>query len=282
MKKTLDELQAQREAQRRAEEPAGFVIDPASEGRYLLSDAAIQKTLSGLGHPRLIDDIRALSQNAGIEAPHILIDYKQPDMPASATIMNGQYTIVLNNKFIKSRSRESLNGVIGHELAHIKLGHLDNDASSYTPFENLVWMAAPKLWRLAWRRRESAADKQGALIAGGTEGLVDFFRDGIQQEKATRPSGIVSRIMNSRPVRFLKSISGDDHPTYEKRVKKLEQLTRTHPAELETAKSKLDAFQGKAGQQFAQAASRAALPSPSAPRSGPSAAAVFSPAPRMR
>ena len=274
---------ARQEAQRRAEEPVGFLIDPASEGRYPQSDAAVQKTLSDLGHPHLMDDLRALSQNAGVEVPRVLIDYKQPRLGAAMKI-NGQNTLVLNDELLKSTSRKNLNGVIGHELAHIKLGHLNNDDSSYTPFEKLVVMAEPKLWRLAWRRRESAADREGALIAGSVDGLVDFFRDRMREQKETRPPGIISAITNSRPMRFLRSMRKDDHPTYEKRVKKLKQFARQYPAELQASKSALDGLWGKAGQQFAQAAPRAERrsPPPAALKSSSSAPRAKLPRPAPR
>jgi heat shock protein HtpX len=161
--------------------------------------------------PELYRIVRALSQKAGLPMPKVyIIDAEQPN--AFATGRNPKHAAVaVTTGIMRLLSPEELQGVIGHELAHVKHrdilistiaatiagaisylaqmaqwamifgGHRSDDDEGGSPIAALIMMivgpiAALIVQMAISRSREYAADEGGAKIAGNPRYLASALK----------------------------------------------------------------------------------------------------------
>jgi heat shock protein HtpX len=161
--------------------------------------------------PDLYNIVRMLSQKAELPMPKVyMIDEEQPN--AFATGRNPEHAAVaVTTGIMRILSREELQGVIGHELAHVRHrdilistiaatiagaisylaqmaqwamifgGHRGDDDEGGSPVAAIVMMivgpiAAMIVQMAISRSREYAADKGGAEIAGNPRYLAGALR----------------------------------------------------------------------------------------------------------
>lgn len=156
--------------------------------------------------PELYAMVDRLRQNAGLPMPTVAIaPHQQPN--AFATGRDPEHAVVCATEgLLRMLSRDELEGVIAHELAHIKnrdmllqtisatmagaitslahfamfFGARDDDGNS-NPFAGLLMMllaplAAGLIQMAISRQREFKADAVGAQIAGRPNGLANALR----------------------------------------------------------------------------------------------------------
>jgi Zn-dependent protease with chaperone function len=252
---------------------SGFLID--LNGGDPQSEARAAKAFSGLGHPGLLDEIRLLAKNAGLpETPLVVIDTGREGGGAEAIKLYGQNTLVIHKGLLKQENAEELKGTIGHELAHMtaKEGWLFRAylkaylkvAGQLAAIKKpvLLKLLKPALLPLRWKQRrdETQADKRGAVIAGGVEGMISNYSGYLSPKQATPLSfsGITDRIKSSVMERLFSA-----HLTDKKRIKDLKRFAVRHAGEIQASKSRLDDLRGKMGGDF-EAASRPVAAKPSA------------------
>src|SRR5262252_3407446 len=135
---------------------------------YWFSDAIVLRMYNaqevGPGN-RLYETVRRLADRAGLPMPRC---YIIPEMSpnAFATGRNPQHAAVAATEgILRILTDEELEGVLDHELAHVK--HRDILISS---------IAATLIQAAISRSREYDADAGGSAIAGGPHGLVSALR----------------------------------------------------------------------------------------------------------
>jgi heat shock protein HtpX len=214
--------------------------------------------------PDLYSIVRMLSQKAEIPMPKVyIIDQEQPN--AFATGRNPKHAAVaVTTGIMRILSREELQGVIGHELAHVKHrdilvstiaatiagaisflaqmaqwamifgGHRGDDDEGGSPVAAFVMMivgpiAAMIIQMAISRSREYGADKGGAEIAGNPRYLAGALRKlHMASQKIhmdANPSTAHMFIVN--PLSgggILKLFS--THPPIEERIARLESMGR--------------------------------------------------------
>lgn len=213
--------------------------------------------------PDLYSIVRMLSQKAEIPMPKVyIIDQEQPN--AFATGRNPKHAAVaVTTGIMRILSREELQGVIGHELAHVKHrdilistiaatiagaisflaqmaqwamifgGHRGDDEEGGNPIAALIMMivgpiAAMIIQMAISRSREYVADEGGARIAGNPRYLSGALRKlHIASQKIpmdANPSTSHMFIVN--PLSgggILKLFS--THPPIEERISRLESMS---------------------------------------------------------
>jgi heat shock protein HtpX len=162
--------------------------------------------------PELYGSVRRLSQKAGLPMPKVYI-IPEEALNAFATGRNPEHGVVaVTEGILRALSREELEGVLAHELAHIKHrdiltgtivatiagaismlaqmahwallfggGRRDDSDEGGSPVVALVMMivapiAAMLVQMAISRTREYEADKGGAQIAGNPFGLVNALQ----------------------------------------------------------------------------------------------------------
>lgn len=214
--------------------------------------------------PELYSIVRRLAQKAGLPMPKVyIIDSEQPN--AFATGRSPKHGVVaVTTGIMKLLSREEIEGVIGHELAHIKnrdilistiaatiagaisylgqmamwaniFGGRHDDEEGGNPIVALVMMIiAPLIAMIVQlaisRAREYAADVDGAKIAGNPSYLANALR------KLHYASQAIP--MNANPgtahMFIVSPLSGKSliklfstHPPIEDRIARLEAMVRS-------------------------------------------------------
>jgi heat shock protein HtpX len=215
------------------------------------------QTVTAAQAPELFLMVDRLRQRAGLPMPTVAIaPHEQPN--AFATGRNPEHAVVcVTSGLMKLMSRDELEGVIAHELAHIKnrdmllqtvaatiagaigsLAHLafffggrDEDGNSH-PFAGLIAMivaplAAGLMQMAISRQREFKADAVGAEIAGRPQGLASALR---RLEAASRqiPMDVAPAAAPLAIVNPLAAFKGSGlsnlfstHPSTEERVARL-------------------------------------------------------------
>jgi heat shock protein HtpX len=209
---------------------------------------------------RLYHVVERLARRAGLPTPKV---YIIPDMSpnAFATGRNPQHAAVAATEgILRILSEDELDGVIAHELAHVKHrdilissvaatlaatimmvarfamffggGHRDDERGS-NPVALLATMllapiAAMLIQSAISRSREFAADAGGAAIAGGPHGLVKALRkiEGASRAVPMDANPATAHMFIIKPF----SLSGamslfSTHPPTEKRVEALMRLS---------------------------------------------------------
>lgn len=234
-------------------------------GSYFFSDKIVlgmyrAKPLSYDEAPQLHKMVERLRQNAGLPMPKIaVIPTRAPN--AFATGRNPQNAVVAVTQGITEfLNREELEGVIGHELAHVKnrdiltgtiaatmagaismisrmgaygsFGNSDNRRSSSggNILFALVGPIAAMLIQMAISRaREYEADKDGSKISGKPEALASALNKLSQFAKRTpirvNPSTAHLFIVNPLSGSGLMTLFST-HPPAEERIKKLLEMAR--------------------------------------------------------
>ena len=209
--------------------------------------------------PELHSMVRRLSQRAELPMPKVyLINQDQPN--AFATGRNPDHAAVaVTTGIMRILEREELEGVIGHELAHIKhrdiligtvaatvaaaisyLAHMaqwamifgGRDDDDGNPLVAIVMMivapiAAMLIQMAISRSREYAADAGGARIAGNPHHLASALQKlhmasqklPMKAEPATAHMFIVSPLSGGRMTKLFST-----HPPMEERVARLESI----------------------------------------------------------
>lgn len=213
--------------------------------------------------PELYRIVRILSQKAGIPMPKIyIIEADQPN--AFATGRNPKHAAVaVTTGIMRILSSEELQGVIGHELAHVKHrdilistiaatiagaisylaqmaqwamifgGHRGDDDEGGNPIAALIMMivgpiAAMIVQMAISRSREYAADEGGARIAGNPRYLSNALRKlhWASQKIPMDANPATSHMFIINPLSgggILKLFS--THPPIEERIARLESMS---------------------------------------------------------
>jgi len=212
--------------------------------------------------PQLYDIVRRLTQKAGMPMPRVyIIDGDQPN--AFATGRNPKHAaIAVTSGIIRILSPTELQGVIGHELAHIEhrdilistiaatiagaisflaqmaqwamiFGHRGDDKEGGSPIAALIMMivgpiAALIVQMAISRSREYAADKGGARLAGNPRYLSSALRKLYQasQKIPMHANPATSHMFIVNPLSgggILKLFS--THPPIEERIARLEAMS---------------------------------------------------------
>lgn len=221
------------------------------------------KEVSEAEAPELYSIVRRLSQKAQIPMPKVyIIDQAQPN--AFATGRNPKHAAVaVTTGIMHILSREELQGVIGHELAHIKHrdilistiaatiagaisylaqmaqwamifgGHRGDDEEGGNPIATLIMMivgpiAALIVQMAISRSREYAADEGGAKIAGNPRYLSSALRKLYiaSQKIHMEANPATSHMFIVNPLSgggLLKLFS--THPPIEERISRLESMS---------------------------------------------------------
>jgi heat shock protein HtpX len=215
------------------------------------------RTVTAEQAPELYQMVDRLRQRAGLPMPTVAIaPHDQPN--AFATGRNPEHAVVcVTEGLIKLMSREELEGVIAHELAHIKnrdmllqtiaatfagaigslaqfalfFGGRDEEGNS-NPLAGLVLaifgtIAASLIQMAISRQREFKADAVGAEIAGRPHGLATALQRleaaskqiPMQVAPAAAPLAIVNPLAAFRGGAVMKLFS--THPPTEERVARL-------------------------------------------------------------
>ena len=214
--------------------------------------------------PDLYSIVRMLSQKAEIPMPKVYImEQEQPN--AFATGRNPKHAAVaVTTGIMRILSREELQGVIGHELAHVKHrdilistiaatiagaisylaqmaqwamifgGHRGDDDDGGSPIAAFVMMivgpiAAMIIQMAISRSREYSADEGGAQIAGNPRYLAGALRKlhMASQKIPMHATPATSHMFIVNPLSgggILKLFS--THPPIEERIAKLESMSR--------------------------------------------------------
>lgn len=215
--------------------------------------------------PELYRIVRKLSQKAGLPMPRVYII--QSDQPnAFATGRSPKHGVVaVTTGIMRILSREELEGVIGHELAHIKhrdilistiaatiagaisylaqmaqwamiFGGRSDDDEGGNPIVALVMMIlAPIIAMIIQlaisRAREYAADEDGARIAGNPLYLSNALRKLHYASQSipmdANPGTAHMFIVNPLSGRTLMKLFST-HPPIEERIARLEAMVRTY------------------------------------------------------
>jgi heat shock protein HtpX len=212
--------------------------------------------------PELYGTIRRLAQKAEIPVPGVyIIDQEQPN--AFATGRNPQHAAVaVTTGLMRILSQEELQGVIGHELAHVKhrdilistiaatiagaisflaqmaqwamiFGHRGDDDEGGSPLAAFVMMivgpiAAMIIQMAISRSREYVADEGGARIAGNPRYLSGALRKlhRASQKIPMDANPATSHMFIVNPLSgggILKLFS--THPPIEERISRLESMS---------------------------------------------------------
>ncbi len=212
--------------------------------------------------PALYNRVLSLSQTARIPQPRIAI-VKNPTPNAFATGRSpGKAVIAVHTGLLDILSPDELDGVLAHELSHIK--HWDTLIQtvaalfataimfvsrmaiwfSFTDRENnvnplallITWIVAPIAAILVQmsisRSREYAADKEAAKITGNPIGLANALkklethsRYSRQSRNSPQPSPSLSHMYIANPLSS-KSFAGmfSTHPPVAERISRLERM----------------------------------------------------------
>ncbi|MBS1128584.1 MAG: protease HtpX [Nitrospirae bacterium] len=215
--------------------------------------------------PDLYGSVRRLSQKAGLPMPKVYIIPEQA-LNAFATGRNPEHGVVaVTEGILRALSREELEGVLSHELSHIKHrdiltgtivatiagaismlaqmaqwamlfggGRRDDDEGG-SPIVALVMMivapiAAMLVQMAISRTREYEADKGGAQIAGNPYGLVNALQKLEQAAQAVpmqdaKPATAHMFIVNPLTGGGIMKLFST-HPPIAERVKRLRELAR--------------------------------------------------------
>ncbi len=215
--------------------------------------------------PDLYGSVRRLSQKAGLPMPKVYIIPEQA-LNAFATGRNPEHGVVaVTEGILRALSREELEGVLSHELSHIKHrdiltgtivatiagaismlaqmaqwamlfggGRRDDDEGG-SPIVALVMMivapiAAMLVQMAISRTREYEADKGGAQIAGNPYGLVNALQKLEQAAQVVpmqdaKPATAHMFIVNPLTGGGLMKLFST-HPPIAERVKRLRELAR--------------------------------------------------------
>lgn len=222
------------------------------------------KEVSEAEAPELYRIVRRLAQKAGLPMPKVyIIDSEQPN--AFATGRSPKHGVVaVTTGIMKILSREEVEGVIGHELAHIKnrdilistiaatiagaisylgqmamwaniFGGRHDDEEGGNPIVALIMMIiAPLIAMLIQlaisRAREYAADVDGAKIAGNPLYLSNALRKLHYASQAipmdANPGTAHMFIVNPISGKSLMKLFST-HPPIEERIARLEAMARS-------------------------------------------------------
>ncbi len=209
--------------------------------------------------PELYDMVDRLRKQADLPMPRVcIIPQDQPN--AFATGRNPQNGVVaVTQGLLRMMNRQELEGVIAHELAHIKnrdilissisatmaaaitllarfgffFGGRDQNIVSMLLMMILAPLAAIVIQMAISRSREYVADRDGARIAGNPHGLANALQRleaAAQQRPMQGGSEATSHLFIVNP--FSGALSGlrslfSTHPSTEERVARLRELART-------------------------------------------------------
>lgn len=215
--------------------------------------------------PELYSMVRRLAQRAGLPMPKVyIIESDQPN--AFATGRSPKHGVVaVTTGIMRILNREELEGVIGHELAHIKhrdilistiaatiagaisylgqmamwaniFGGRSDDEEGGSPIVALIMMIVAPLVAMIIqlaisRAREYAADEGGAQIAGNPLYLANALRKlhyaSQQIPMDANPGTAHLFIVNPLSGKsFMKLLS--THPPIEERIERLERMARRY------------------------------------------------------
>ena len=240
--------------------PAFIIMALFNFGSYWFSDKAVLKMyrariIEPHEHPELYAMVDRLRQRAGLPMPRIGIsDADQPN--AFATGRDYKNAVVCYTQgILSSLSKEELEGVTAHELAHIKnrdmltstlaatmagavmflsrfaifFGGKDRNPVSLIAMMILGPLAALIVQMAVSRQMEYRADRVGAQISGDPRALARALMtlEGTARRIPLRVNPSAANLAIVNPLRGGISALFRTHPPTEERVARLESLART-------------------------------------------------------
>lgn len=205
----------------------------------------------------LVDTIAQFSQNSGIGMPEVAI-YNSPDMNAFATGPTKNNSLVaVSTGLLNNMTRQEAEAVLGHEVAHIANGDMvtltllqgvvntfvifisrvlayvvdgffrdkNSNGPSWTyslisiVFEIMFGILASIIVATYSRRREFAADRGGASLAGKQSMINALYRLG-QQNGSNLATNLQAFGISGNNNKFLALLS--THPPLQKRIEALQ------------------------------------------------------------
>ena len=216
--------------------------------------------------PELYDMVQRLAQNAGLPMPRVML--VQSDQPnAFATGRNPENAAVAaTTGILQVLDRDELEGVIAHELAHVKnrdtltmtvaatvagaismlaqfgffFGGGDRERNPMGPVGVLLAvlfapLAAMLIQMTISRTREYSADRDGAAISGNPLALASALRK-ISAYASRIPMPSAERNPTSAPLFIINPLTGarmdnlfSTHPNVENRIRALEAIAADMP-----------------------------------------------------
>jgi len=244
-------------------------------GQFFFSDKLALRSMGARAideneYPELHDAVSRLAQQADLPKPTVAVaDSQVPNAFATGRSQSSS-TVCVTTELLQTLDRDELEGVIAHELAHIKNrdvmvmtiasflstiaflivrwgwlfsgGHGRGRGGNQAPIlvaivvSLVVWIVSFLLIRALSRYREFAADRGGASITGRPSALasalmtIDGRMDRVPEEDLRDQAEMNAFFVIPITKGFVGSIFRT-HPSTEKRVERLKQLER----EMETA-----------------------------------------------
>jgi heat shock protein HtpX len=237
--------------------------------------------------PELYEMVGRLAANAGIPTPRVfIVPSDQPNAFATGRSPENA-AVAATTGILRALDRDELEGVIAHELAHIKnrdtltmtvaatvagaitmlaqfgflFGGGGRDRNPLGPLGVLLAvllapMAAMLIQMTISRTREYSADRDGALISGNPLGLASALRKiATYAHEITMPSA--ERNPTSAPLFIINPLHGgrmdslfSTHPKTENRIRALEALAAEMPARPGVAAATRQTSIPRAGRTF--------------------------------
>jgi heat shock protein HtpX len=209
----------------------------------------------------LVEMVHGLARRAGLPAMPEVGIYEAPEINAFATGPSKNNSLVaLSTGLFRSMNREEIEGVIGHEIAHIANGDMvtmtliqgivntfvlflsrvlaslianngDNKRGSYWQqymltmlFDVLFSILASILVNYFSRRREFRADAGGAKFAGREKMLSGLRKLQMQYDQIAPDNGAAATLKISNKSSGLMALFST-HPPLEERIRRLERGT---------------------------------------------------------
>jgi len=235
-------------------------------GSYWFSDKIVlsiyrAKEVDTNKAPELYSIVSRLAQNAGLPMPRVYIISN--DVPnAFATGRNPKHAVVaVTTGLLKSLTSHEIEGVLGHELAHVKNRDTLIGAIAATMAGAITMLATMARWAAIFggfggdddeggilglllmmilapiaamliqlgisRSREYAADRRGAEISGAPLALADALRkmESAAQRRPLSANPSTAHMFIVNPLKKgIKSSLFSTHPSTQKRIERLETL----------------------------------------------------------
>lgn len=225
---------------------AGLLVDPDHGDPQL--EARMTREFEKTGHATLINDVRALAKNAGLNGTPLLLITRDDNVNLFATRLASQNIVLIHQDMLREYNSKEIAGAVAHELAHAVSYEASGDARPDAWIEMIATITTMPVLPLVklglrWlsRHDEIEADEMGVIINGDAEGLLSILR---------KEAAVKSRLQR---IKERLTFPYNTHPRDKKRIKSLEKFVTRNTEAIAASKSKLDKIRGELAKNFAQA-----------------------------